>query len=83
MNLPVSELIAQLQAANPVLAEQLTAKPLLASRTPWGVLASYALGVGLARYGLALDPTTTQVVAGGFVLAGSYAMRSITRRPVA
>lgn len=60
----------------------LQGKALIASKTPWGVLASYAVGFLAARYGLGLDDASTQVVAGGAVLAGSYAMRYITSSPI-
>lgn len=57
-------------------------KALVASRTPWGVLAAYAVSFLGARYGLGLDDASTGVVAGGAVLAGSYAMRYITSSPI-
>lgn len=79
-NLP--DLVANLEAVDPTLAEQLTAKPLLASRTPWGTLLCAVVAWVSARYGIGLDPNATALVAGMGVLAGSYAMRYVTRRPV-
>ncbi len=74
-------LITNLQSIDPTLATQLTAKPLLASKSPWGTLAAGAVGWLSARYGLGLDDTTTALIAGLCVLAGSYAMRAITKQP--
>lgn len=79
----VPTLIKGLQAANPALAEQLTGKPLLASRTPWGTLAVAGVSWLASRYGLGWDDTTCAVVAGAGVLAGAYAMRAITTSPIA
>lgn len=76
-------LITNLEAINPDLATQLTSKPLLASKTPWGTVAAGLIGYVSARYGLGLDETTTSLIAGVCVLLGSYAMRLVTKQPVA
>jgi hypothetical protein len=76
------DLIGKLEAIDPVLASQLSGKALLASRTPWGVLASGIVGWIVAHYGLGLDEATTNSIAGLFVLIGSFAMRYITRTPI-
>ena len=76
------DLVGKLETVAPALAEQLTSKPLLASRTPWGTLLGAGVAWASARYGLGLDPNATALVAGMGVLAGSYAMRYVTRRPV-
>ena len=74
-------LISNLQALDPALATQLEAKPLLFSKTPWGTLAAGLIGWASARYGLGLDANTTALIAGLCVLAGSYAMRAVTKQP--
>ena len=79
--LPV--ILAELEQVSPDLARQLTAKPLLASKTPWGTLLAGVVAWASAKYGLGLDADATNLVAGLGVLAGSYAMRSITKRPIA
>jgi hypothetical protein len=59
-----------------------TGKALIASKTPWGVLAAYGLTFLGAHFGLGLDADTTAVLAGVAVLVGSYAMRYITSKPI-
>ena len=76
-------LIANLYALDPALATQLETKPLLASRTPWGTLAAGMVGWISSRYGFGFDETTCSLIAGLAVLLGSYAMRSVTKQPVA
>ena len=76
-------LIAGVSAINPALATQLESKPLLASRTPWGTVAAGVVAWLSSRYGLGFDETTCSLIAGGGVLLGSYAMRYVTKQPVA
>ena len=76
------DLIAKAQTVDPALAEQLTAKSLAASKTPWGTLASGIIGWLVAHYGLGWDSATCDLVAGGAVLLGSYAMRYVTKSPI-
>jgi hypothetical protein len=75
-------LIASLQAVDPSLATQLESKPLIASKTPWGVLLVAGIAWGSAKYGLGFDATTDTLVAGAGVVLGSYLMRLITKQPV-
>lgn len=70
--IPVAESVAE--AIDPGI----TGKALIASKTPWGVLAAYGIAFLGAHFGLGLDADTTGVVAGAAVLVGSYAMRYIT-----
>ena len=83
-SLPV--LIANLQAIDPALAAQLETKPLLASRSPWGVALASLIGMAAAHYGIGLDTNTDALLSGmvvlGSTLAGSYVMRLVTRKPV-
>ena len=80
-------LITNLQAIDPELAKQLETKPLIASRTPWGVALASLIGMAAAHYGIGLDSDTNALLSGGLVLlftvAGSYLMRRVTKQPVA
>lgn len=78
----LTDLVAAAREADPVLAAALTAKPLALSKTPWGTLAAGLVAWGAARWGLDLDPTLTDLVAGVGVLAGSYLMRLVTSGPI-
>ena len=77
------DLIGKLDDIQPGLAAQLESKPLLASRSPWGTLAVTAVAWAVAKYGLGWDEATQQIVAGVAILVGSYAMRLITKQPIA
>ena len=93
----VPDLIAKAQAIDPALAAQLTAKPLIASKTPVGVLVGMVIGWGLAKYGLACAAGSIatncwtsddiNLAAGVATMAGgviaSYVMRYITSSPIA
>lgn len=76
-------LMENLRLANPALAESMTAKPLMASKTPWGTLAAGGIAWLSSRYGLGLDAEMCALLSGIAVLAGSYAMRYITTSPIA
>lgn len=78
----VPELVAGLQAVNPGLAQQIAGKALIASKTPWGTVASGLIGWGVSHWALGWDQATCDLVAGLCVLAGSYAMRYITAAPI-
>lgn len=81
----ISPFVSTVAAADTVVEAVdpgITGKALVASKTPWGVLAAYGVTFLGAHYGLGLDPGTTGVVAGAAVLAGSYAMRYITSVPI-
>ncbi len=76
-------LIANLYALDPALATQLETKPLLASKTPWGTLAAGVIAWVSSRYGFGFDETTCGLLSGMAVLLGSYAMRAVTKQPIA
>ena len=76
-------LIANLYALDPALATQLESKPLLASKTPWGTLGAGVVAWLSSRYGFGFDETTCGLVSGVAVLLGSYAMRAVTKQPIA
>jgi len=76
------QLIALAHSNDPTLADALTEKSLIASKTPWGVLAAAIVGWLVAHYALGFDQATTDLIAGACVVAGSYGMRVITRSPI-
>jgi hypothetical protein len=76
------DLIAKAQLVDPAFATSLTAKPLLASRSPAGTLLAGVVAWLAGRYGLGWDDMTCNLVAGVGVLLGGYAMRSITSSPI-
>jgi hypothetical protein len=78
----VPTLVAGLEQINPKLAEQITGKALINSRSPWGTLAAGAVGWAASHYGLGWDEGTASAIGGAAVLLGSYAMRAITSSPI-
>lgn len=77
------DLIGGLQRINPELVAQLETKPLLASRTVWGTLATYAVVWLAGHYGLDWDAGTCGLVAGSCMWLATLALRWITKGPVA
>jgi hypothetical protein len=79
-------LIENLQGVSPALAQQLEAKPLIASRTPWGVALATLIGLVVARYNIGFSSDTDALLSGLLVMAastvGSCIMRMITRQPI-
>ena len=74
------ELIASLP---PSLAAQLETKPLLLSKSPPGVLIASVIAWVSTRYGIGWDDTTCSLITGVVLLLAGYALRAITRQPVA
>lgn len=93
----VPDLIAKAKAVDPALAAQLTAKPLAASKTPWGTVAASGISWALAKYGLSCSagavatncwtPDDINLAAGIAAMVGafvgSYVMRYISSSPIA
>jgi hypothetical protein len=92
-NLP--DLIAKVQTIDPAFADAITGKALIASKSPWGVLAGSLIAWLIAKYGLACTPSmtsgcwsdsTVQLVSGVAAMGGgwlaSYAMRLVTQGPI-
>jgi hypothetical protein len=77
-SMSVEDLIGTWERIAPDLAEALKGKPLIESKTPWGVMACYIIGVLLGDYGLSLSEAGTQILAGVLVLIGSFVMRYIS-----
>jgi hypothetical protein len=75
-------LVSGLQVADPALAEQITGKALIASKTPWGTLAVAAVSWGVSHYGLGWDANTCALVGGLGLVVGSYVMRAISSSPI-
>lgn len=76
------DLVNKLNTIDPALGDQITGKALIASKTPWGVLAAYGVAYISTRYGLGWSETTTNLVAGGFVLIASFGMRYVSNHPI-
>jgi hypothetical protein len=77
------DLIAAAKAADPALAEQLTGKALLYSRTVWGTPIVMLITWGASRYGLGWDVETCSAVAGAITWCAVVALRYVTRAPIA
>ncbi len=76
------DLVKRLDAVDPSAAQAITGKALIASRTPWGVLATMLVTWASAKYGLGWDADTCTLVAGAGAFIGSYAMRYVTTGPI-
>lgn len=76
------DLITKAQAYDPALAKQLVAKPLIASKTFWGVTITTLLTPIVARYGLGWDQNTVELVSGAVVVLVTAIMRYITASPI-
>ena len=76
------DLVHKLDKVAPDLAQQLTGKALLASKTPWGTLLTALIAYAAAKYGLGWDQSTDELVAGVGLLIGAYAMRWVTTSPI-
>lgn len=76
------ELIEKAKAVDPKLAESLTSKGLLASKSTWGPVASLAVSWVVTKYALGWDSNTCELVSGAIVLAVSAVLRALTRSPI-
>jgi hypothetical protein len=76
------ELIASAQAMDPALAEQLTGKALVYSKTVWGTPIVMVVSWAASRYALGWDPATCSAVAGAITWGAVIVLRSITRAPI-
>lgn len=90
------DLIEKAKVADPQLADFLLGKSLIASKTPWGVLAGSGIGFLATHYGLACAANSVATncwtpedinLAGGFAamagaFIGSYIMRYVTSAPI-
>jgi hypothetical protein len=77
------DLVSRLRQVDPTIADQLLAKPLLASRSPWGVALAFGVTWASAKLGLGWDADTCTLVGGLGAVAGAYVMRWFTSRPIA
>lgn len=76
------DLIAKAQQADPELAQQLTGKALLASKTVWGVPLTMIVSAVVTRYGLGWDASTCGIVSGALVMVATVALRWVTSSPI-
>jgi hypothetical protein len=77
------ELVENLRAVDPALAQQITGKTLIASKSPWGTFAVAAVAYLSSKYGLGWSEGVDELVAGGGILLGAYLMRLVTSAPIA
>lgn len=75
-------LVQGLQQVDPALAQQLTGKALIASKSMWGTFAVPAVVYVAGRYGLNWDHDLCTLVAGGLVLICAAAFRKVTSSPI-
>lgn len=75
--------VSNLERVNPALAQQFESKPLLYSKSVWGVALTYAVGLLSTRLGLGLDEHTADLVTGAVLLLVAAVLRRLTRRPIA
>ncbi len=75
-------LVQGLQQVDPALAQQLTGKALIASKSIWGTFAVPAVAYLAGRYGLNWDHDFCTLVAGGLVLICAAAFRAVTAAPI-
>jgi hypothetical protein len=76
------DLIAKAAAADPALAKQLTAKPLVASKSVWGSAIALVVSWCVTRYGLGWDDGTSALVTGLIDMAVTAAVRVVTSQPI-
>lgn len=78
----VPSLVANIKAVDPGLADQLTDKALVYSKTPWGTLAVAGVSWLASRYGLGWSPEVCALVGALGLLVGSYTMRYVSSSPI-
>jgi hypothetical protein len=76
------QLITTLQTVSPALAQQLTGKSALLSKTPWGTTLITLIAYASSRFGLGWDQDTCALVALLAVFIGSAIMRLFTKAPI-
>lgn len=67
---------------DPQLAESLTPKALLASKTVYGSAVSLVVGWAVTKWGLGWDADTCALVTGILTLGVTAALRTISRSPI-
>ena len=75
-------LLSNLQAVNSPLADQLTGKSLIASKSPLVTLLASAAAYASAKYGFGWDQQFDVAVAGGALVIAGYVMRWVSTVPV-
>jgi hypothetical protein len=76
------DLIAKLSVANPTMADQLTSKSLITSKSLYGTPIVTAIAFLSAKYGLGWDDTTVNLVSLFVLLAASAGFRLLTKSPI-
>lgn len=75
-------LVSNIQAVDPALAQQLTGKALIASKSVYGVIATTALTWAVTKYGLGWDANTVDAVSGAVVLVATAVFRKLSTTPI-
>jgi hypothetical protein len=75
-------LVTNLQAIDPALAQQITGKALIASKSVYGVVISTGLTWAVTKYGLGWDANTVDAVSGVVVLVATAAFRALSTTPI-
>ncbi len=78
----VPGLIANLNALDPALGQQLTGKALLASKTVWGGIAIPVVTYVAGRFGFGWDENTCDIVAGAAIALCTIGFRAVTNSPI-
>jgi hypothetical protein len=78
----VPSLLAGLQAINSPLADQITGKSLVASKTPIVTLLVTAAAWASTKWGLGWSDAVDEAVAGFALLVASYVMRYVSTLPI-
>lgn len=75
-------LVNNLQAVDPALAQQITGKALIASKSVYGVIISTGLTWAVTKYALGWSPDLVDAISGGVVLVATAVFRALSTTPI-
>jgi hypothetical protein len=76
------ELVTQAKLYDPQLADALTGRALVASKTVWGNFITTGVTWVATKYGFGWDPNTCALVSGVVLLATSAILRTFSNGPI-
>lgn len=76
------QLVTNLKAVDPGLAQQIEGKSALGSKTLWATPISYGVTFLVSKYGLGWDADTVNLVSGLLALGVAMLMRLFTKGPI-
>ena len=76
------DLIATAQTLDPALAQALTGKAIVASKSTYGPTATLAVSWLVTHYALGWSPDQCALVSGGLILIVSAGLRAVTSGPI-